>query len=196
MPFTSKEESISSAAADAFGAADAQAVRRRRGVRVALADEVDNAHRRFSEIFVGGIPGLLNGDGAYLSFICVFAGTEALAGYRYANVTGNGERFRAFLAEYFEPRYAPLAQQLWELRNSMVHGFSPKHFALCHHQSHLHFTDQPPYVKVLNAEDVYAEFVRAAEKYFHQLRSDSAIQALFEQRLADPDGGSLYVASS
>ena len=160
-----------------------------------LSEEIDNAHVRFGEIFIRGIPRLLNPDGAYLSFICVFAGTEALAGYRYASVSRNGDRFRSFLADYFEPRYRPLTQELWDLRNSMVHGFSPKHFALCDHQSHLHFTDLPPFLKVLNAEDVYAAFVEATEKYFQQLKADPAIQARFQQRLTSENGGSLYVSS-
>jgi hypothetical protein len=162
---------------------------------VVLSDDITNAHARFAEIFIGGIPRLLNRDGAYLSFICVFAGTEALAGYRYPNVTGNGDRFRSFLADYFEPRYSPVAQELWDLRNSMVHGFSPRHFALCHHQSQFHFTDRPPFLKVLNAENVYAAFVVAAEKYFQQLKTDAVVQASFEQRLTSQNGGSLYVAS-
>jgi len=160
-----------------------------------VVDEIENSHRRFSEIFLAGIPGLLNDDGAYLSFICVFAGIEALAGYRYSDVKGKGDRFRSFVTEYFEARYGPLANQIWDLRNSMIHCFSPKHFALCHHQSHLHFTDQPPFLKVLNAEDVYAAFVQASEKYFQQLKSDSRIQTLFHKRLTDPEGGGLYVVA-
>jgi hypothetical protein len=110
-----------------------------------LTDEIQNVHHHFSGIFIGGIPRLLNDDGAYLSFICTFAGIEALAGYRYPNEGQNGERFRCFINEYFEPQYGLLADKLWELRNSMVHSFSPKHFALCHHQSDQHFLDKPPY---------------------------------------------------
>jgi len=158
----------------------------------ALGREIDNTHGHFAAIFVGGIPNLLNADGAYLSFICVFSGTEALAGYRYANINSNGERFRKFLTEYFEPRYHQFTQQLWELRNSMVHGFSPRHFALCHHQSQFHFTDRAPYLKVLNAEDVYAAFVAAAEKYFQHLRADPSLQALFRRRVT-ADGGGIYI---
>ncbi len=161
---------------------------------MALNDEIENVHRNFSEIFIGGIPRLLNNDGAYLSFICIFAGTEALAGYRYADLQGNGQRFRTFITDYFESRYHPLVNQLWDLRNSMIHSFSPKHFVLCHHQSNLHFTERPPYSKVLNAEDIYAAFVTAADKYFQSLKTDTNVQTQFQRRLNDQRGGSIYVS--
>jgi hypothetical protein len=160
---------------------------------MALVDEIQNAHHRFSEVFIGGIPRLLNADGAYLSFICVFSGVEALASYRYPNQRSNGARFQSFVHEYFEPRYGVLAPQLWGLRNSLVHGFGPRHFGLCHHESDRHFTEHAPNIKVLNAEDVYAAFVTAAERYFIHLKSDVSLQEFFERRLNDPDGGSMYV---
>jgi hypothetical protein len=158
-----------------------------------LREAIRVTHQHFGEIFIGGVPRLLNSNGAYLSFISVFAGTEALAGFRYPSVKSNGERFRSFVIEYFEPRYQPFAEQLWGLRNSMVHSFSPRHFRLTHHNSLLHFAAAPPAVAILNAEDVYAAFVTASEKYFLHLNSDSSLQALFEQRLSDPDGGGISV---
>jgi hypothetical protein len=158
-----------------------------------ILEQIEKVHGDFSQIFIGGVPQLLNDDGAYLSFICVFAGVEALAGYCYPDEKQNGERFRRFICDYFEARYSEIAKQLWDLRNSMVHGFAPKHFKLCHHKSHRHFTDAPSVLKVLNAEDVYSAFVSATERYFTQLKSDPTIQGQFEKRLRDPDGGALQV---
>jgi hypothetical protein len=149
-----------------------------------VRESIDATHRHFSSIFIGGIPRLLNSDGAYLSFIAIFAGTESLAGFRYRD-DGNGPRFRRFVAQYYESRYEPLAGKLWDLRNSMTHSFAPRHFLLTHHQSHRHFAAQPPFVAVLNAEDVYAAFVTATEGYFRDLLGDTTLQDIFMQRLGD-----------
>lgn len=46
---------------------------------------------------------------------------------------------------------------------------------------------------VLNAEDFYAALVAASEKYFHDLKSDAALQASFMQRASDPDTGVLAI---
>jgi hypothetical protein len=161
-------------------------------VELELEDAVDYTHQHFGEIFLGGIPGLLNRDGAYLSFICVFAGIEALAGFRHPD-RKNGERLRDFVTEYFDSRYHPVAERLWELRNSMVHSFSPRHFALIHHGSMHHFRTDPQGQVMLNAEDMYASLVAATDRYFAHLRSDSGLQGLFAKRLSDPDGGGLAV---
>jgi hypothetical protein len=161
-------------------------------VALDVPQAIDHTHQHFGEIFLGGIPALLNRDGAYLSFICVFAATEALAGFRHPE-KGNGDRFRAFIAEYFDPKYHPLTSQLWELRNSMIHRFSPRHFALTHHNSPYHFRVDRQGQVTLNAEDVYAALVIAAERYFSHLRSDSAIQEMFARRVEDPDGAGLAV---
>ncbi len=157
-----------------------------------IADAIDHTHQHFGQIFIGGVPALLNADGAYLSFICVFAGVEALAGFRWP-AKQNGERFRDFISEYFEPPYQPMVSQLWDLRNSMVHSFSFWHFALAHHASAYHFKPDPQGQVILNAEDVYTAFVAAAQKYFAALRTSSDLQNRFAQRLADPNGGGLAV---
>lgn len=160
---------------------------------MALADEIANFASNFRLIFFRGIPRLLNDDGAYLSFGCVFTGTEALAGYRYPGERHYGVKFKAFLREYFEPQYHPFADELWELRNSVVHGFSPRHFALCHGQPEAHFTDHPPFLKVLNADSLFRDFQTAAERYLAALTSDQTIQAFFEKQIRSKKGGGLYV---
>ncbi|MBP7574943.1 MAG: hypothetical protein KA777_13270 [Rhodoferax sp.] len=160
---------------------------------MSLAAEIVNFTANFRNIYFRGIPLLLNDDGAYLAFGCSFSGVEALSGYRYVHEKSNGTRFRNFVVEYFDPRYHPLTEQFWELRNSVIHGFSPKHFVLCHGQPAAHFNDQPPYAKILNADSLFLDFKAAAERYLVALGVDSALQASFEKHLLSTKGGSLYV---
>src|SRR5262249_10898467 len=101
----------------------------------------------------------------------------------------NGDRFRTFITEYYDAKYHPYTDKLWELRNSMVHSFSPRNFVLTHHNSLNHFKPDPQGVLMLNAEDVYAALVAATEKYFAHLRSEKAVQDLLPTRLGDPAGG-------
>ncbi len=158
-----------------------------------LSDEIDNFSKRYRDTFLRGIPRLFNDDGAYLSFGCIFSGAEALAGYRYPNEPRNGLRFKQFIGDYFDPQYHPLADKLWELRNSVIHGFSPKHFALCHGQTHMHMVKSPPYVAVLNAENTFEALHDAAEKYLADLAASTAIQQFFETHLKSVKGGGFYV---
>src|SRR6516165_1223590 len=99
---------------------------------MSLDDGIANFAQNFRRLFIKGIPLLLNDDGAYLSLGCTFSGTEALAGYRYPKEEQNRVKYQSFVVEYFETRYHSLAEQLWGLRNSLIHGFSPKNFNLCH----------------------------------------------------------------
>lgn len=158
-----------------------------------LADELQNFAANFRRVFIAGIPCLLNDAGAYLSFGCSCSAIEALAGYRYPDQPKNGVKFKQFLVEYMPGAYHPLADQLWELRNSLIHGLSPKHFALCHWQPHRHLNSEPPYVKVLNAESFFADVRGATETYLLALGADGTLQALFEKHLSAGKGGGLYV---
>ncbi len=97
--------------------------------------------REFGRIYLGGIPSLLNSDGAFLSFICVLTAIEALAGFRHPRLK-NGPRFRRFVEEYFPQELKSLSPKLWSFRNSMIHGFQPGPFAITHHNSQLHLTTQ------------------------------------------------------
>lgn len=147
-----------------------------------LDETIDNTYEHFSTLFLGGIPCLLNADGAYLSFIAVFAGTEALAGF-YAPNDGNGKRFVAFVKKFFAPEYAPLADDLWKLRNSLVHSFSPRGFNLVHHRSDTHLSKHPGNGRfILNAEDLYAALIAASRKYFDDLDADPSLKQNFAKR--------------
>jgi hypothetical protein len=157
-------------------------------------DEINNFIAQYRKIFISGIPELLNDKGAYLAFICIFSGIEALAGYCYPEENRNGKKFEGWFKTYFDGKYHPFTKELWELRNSLIHGFSPKHFALCHKQPTLHFSDKPPFIKVLNADSMYEDFKVAAEKYLNLLMSEAYLQESFQQHLSNSTtGGGFYV---
>jgi hypothetical protein len=145
----------------------------------------------FGRIYLGGIPSLLNDDGAFLSFICTLTATEALAGFLSPTLP-NGPRFKAFVRRYFPEPYPAQAEQLWKFRNTIVHGFSTGPYKLTHHNSHVHLT-QDGGLTVLNAEDFYATLVLASQRYFNDLAKDSALQEQFVRRSGEPDIGVLVV---
>jgi hypothetical protein len=152
---------------------------------------IDSYRQHFDSMYVGGIPNLLNDSGAFLSFLAVLAGTEALAGL-YQPSLGTGARFRNFVAKYFPPEYSAHVNDLWSLRNGIVHSFNPGPFALTHHNSRLHL--QSPHGQLLlNAEDLYAALILASRAYFAALSADAAMQANFMQRVSARDGGAPQV---
>jgi hypothetical protein len=150
----------------------------------------------FNRIYLGGVPQLIRDETAFLSFVCMLAGTEALGGYLDPDSSGpgaNGDRFKQFIREYFPEDYHLLAGQLWDFRNGMAHGFSPRQFALTHHNSGAHLQQTPDSATVLNAEDFYAAFLAAARSYFTALSSSSELQARFSKRLDSRSGGGFGV---
>jgi hypothetical protein len=156
------------------------------------ADLINHVQAEFTRIYLGGIPSLLNDDGAFLSFICCLTAIEALGGFLRPN-DGNGDRFRSFVDRYFPDPYPSQSSQLWKLRNAAVHGFSPGPYKLTHHNGHLHLTADGG-VTVLNAEDFYASLVAAAKRYFDELRIDANLQTAFVARANDPSTGILVVS--
>ncbi len=155
-------------------------------------DLIKIVHTNFSRIYLGGIPSLLNDSGgAFLSFICVLTGTEALGGFLKPK-DKNGPRFTAFVKDYFPAPLDAQSDTLWTFRNAAVHGFSPGPYKVTHHNSHLHLTTDGG-LTVLNAEDFYAAFVTASKKYFNTLHVDASLRASFEERAKDSNTGVLIV---
>jgi hypothetical protein len=135
-----------------------------------------------------GIPMLARSRSAFLAFICIITGIEALSGFRYE--TGNIEkRFTNFIITYFPKPYHSLTKALWDFRNKMIHNFNPSGFALTHKQSHLHFTKLKDGRPILNAQDFYAAFASAANSYFAAVTSDDAIAGLMVNRLKKVHSG-------
>ena len=154
-------------------------------------DLINHVAAHFGRIYLGGIPCLLNDDGAFLSFICTLTATEALGGFLNPKLA-NGPRFRTFVQSYFPDPYPMQAEALWKLRNAAVHGFSPEPYKLTHHNSHLHLT-QDGGLTILNAEDFYATLVSASKRYFDDVGSRTALQPAFVERANDPKTGLLTV---
>jgi hypothetical protein len=145
----------------------------------------------FDAMYVGGIPRLLNEDGAFLAFLATLTAIDALAGVFAPNRT-SGERFRAFCSRFLPPVLGSRADDLWRFRNLMVHSFNPGPFVLVCHQSRLHLTAQATNkgdLTVLNAEDFYLALMSASHAYFEALVGEPELQRLFARRLADDDGG-------
>jgi len=154
---------------------------------------IEEVRSEFDRVYLGGIPGLLTDDGAFLSFVAVLTGTEALAGF-LAPTLNNGERFRRFVLRFYPLSLRERADDLWRLRNAIVHAFHPGPFALTHHMSRLHLT-APHGQTILNAEDFYAALVEASRAYFTALATESELREAFVGRLRDPNGGMLHVAT-
>lgn len=154
----------------------------------ALLDEIDGYRAHFDTMYVGGIPHLLNEDGAYLAFLAIVSATDALAGL-FAPTKGAGERFRIFVETYFPEDHRPFADRLWELRNAIVHSFNPgPFFGLTLHTSRQHLKSPIGHV-ALNAEDLFAALLFASRAYFDSLLNDPTLQENFQKRVAASDGG-------
>jgi hypothetical protein len=146
----------------------------------------------FDRIYLEGVPCLAPNATAFLGFICVLTAIEALAGYRYAENPNAGERFREFVASYFERAYGELAEDLWHFRNGMIHGFSPRRFALTENKTEVHL-QRSPEGTVLNFEDFSAALQRAAQRYFAELEGSAHLQAQCLARITSGDGGGIAV---
>jgi hypothetical protein len=155
--------------------------------QVATLKEIAEFRFHFDQMYVGGIPRLLKEDGAFLSFLAVLTGTEALAGV-FAPHLSSGDRFRGFVTRFFPGPLQLRSEDLWKFRNLMVHAFNPGPFGLVCHQSRLHLTPQGD-VTVLNAEDFYAALIQGSRAYFDELQIDANLQKSFSRRVAESDGG-------
>ena len=145
---------------------------------------VEETKRCFDEIYIEGIPLLIRDKSAFLSFVCVLTGVEALSGYRFEK--GNVERrFKEFIRDYFPQEYRPHIADLWLFRKKMVHAFSPAAFALTHNMPGAHFTITGDGRLTLNAEGFYEAFRSAAAKYFDELGKSPERQATMKKRLND-----------
>lgn len=152
----------------------------------------------FNRIYLGGIPLLMGNATAFLSFICTLTAVEALAGYRYpesGETAKPGERFQRFVQGYFPEEYGHLAADLWHFRNGMIHGFSPRRFALVEHQSQLHLRKTGEGATVLNAEDFYAALLQSSKRHFTELETSVELESNFLARLSSGQGGSIGVGS-
>ncbi len=149
----------------------------------------------FSRIYLKGIPVLLqSNDTAFLSFVCVVAATDALAGYRYTDAKP-GDRFKKFVENYFPAAYNPHAHNLYLLRCRLLHNFSPAYFSLTHAAPNSHLQVSSIGDTVLSDNEFFSGMKSAAEKYFAELKSSTQLQAQMIARLNNlREGGAIHVS--
>lgn len=152
-----------------------------------LSDVAADFRRHFDQYYLGVIPRLLNDEGLFLAFLSMLAAVESLAG-TYMPDQGTGERFRAFVSAFFPKTYESHVEQLWKFRNRMIHSFNPSPFMILCRNSRMHLCDASG-VRMLNAEDFYADLVTASRAYFSALYSDTELQRRFGRRVTSDDGG-------
>lgn len=152
-----------------------------------LSEVAAEFRRHFDQYYLGVIPRLLNEEGLFLSFVSMIAAVECLAG-AYMPDGGTGERFRAFVGRFFPEPYHPHVAQLWKFRNRMVHSFNPSPFMILCHSSRMHLCEASG-VRMLNAEDLYADVLAASRSYFVALYADLELQRRFAKRISSDDGG-------
>jgi hypothetical protein len=152
-----------------------------------LSDVAAEFRRHFDQYYLGAIPRLLNEEGLYLAFLSMLSAVESLAG-TYMPDHGTGERFRALVSEFFPKTYEPYVDQLWKFRNRMIHSFNPSPFMILCRNSRMHLCEASG-VRMLNAEDFYADLVTASRAYFSALYSDLELQKRFGKRVTADDGG-------
>lgn len=152
-------------------------------VRPTVDPQIESALSWFRRIYLQGIPFLLRqNETAFLSFVCVVAAIDALAGYRYANEDDRG-RFSRFIREYFPPEYQPHADNLYVFRCRLLHNFSPAHFSLVHGASASHLQASAIGDPILDDATFFAHMQSAAERYFSDLSANSTLQSSMQARL-------------
>ena len=152
-----------------------------------ISDVAADYRRHFDQYYLGVIPRLLNDEGLFLAFLSMLAAVESLSGV-FSPDQGTGDRFKAFVSAFFPKAYEPHVDDLWRFRNRMIHSFNPTPFTILCHGSRMHLCEASG-VRMLNAEDFYADVVSASRAYFVALYSDQELQKRFEKRVASDDGG-------
>jgi hypothetical protein len=158
-----------------------------------VTNEIQAAIRGFKEIFLGGIPILLQrNETAFLSFMCSVAAIDALAAWRYQG-DEVGVRFVDFIKGYFPFPYSAHAGNLYKLRCRLLHNFSPSFFTLAHANRAQHL--QPSKIgDVVLSDDAFFEDLRVvSEAFFSEVGRDVTRQADMHARLVNINrGGAIF----
>jgi hypothetical protein len=157
---------------------------------------LDAAEQGFRQIYLSGVPHLLQrNETAFLAFLCIVAGIDTLAGYRYADKPDE-ERFAAFIVEYFPSEYQSHARKLYLFRCRMLHNSSPAYFTVTHASPSAHLQPSPIGDTTLDDGSFFAHFEIAAQKFFAELGASADRQQVMLNRLNNlARGGSLWVTS-
>jgi hypothetical protein len=160
---------------------------------MAMTKEIQLAIKGFNQIILEGIPFLLTqNETAFLSFMCSVAAIDALAAYRYTT-DKVGERFVAFINEYFPAPYAPHAGNLYRLRCRLLHNFSPAYFTLVHASPEKHLQASQIPDTILSDNEFFVDLKEAAQKFFNEVETDAGRQHAMNARLLNVNqGGAIY----
>ena len=160
---------------------------------MAMTPQIRLAIQGFNDIILGGIPFLLKqNETAFLSFMCSVAAIDALAAYRYTT-DKVGERFVAFIKEYFPAAYAPHADNLYGLRCRLLHNFSPAYFTLVHALPGKHLQGSKIGDTILSDDAFFTDLRDAAQKFFNEVQKDASRQDAMNARLLNVNkGGAIY----
>jgi hypothetical protein len=149
-------------------------------LRVALFDESLNGIQRTGEVWPLG------------AFLLAGGMIDTLAGLRFAPPEDRdgkqGERYAAFVHEYFPPPYAQLdmGPKLWRgLRCRPLHNFSTQGVILADSQAgepiHLREATQQRGV-LLHWTEFLSDYTDALGRYWHAVESDPAVRENAERR--------------
>ncbi len=160
-----------------------------------MAPEIEEAVKWFRKIYLDGIPVLLRqSETSFLSFVCVVAAMDALAGYRFKNLTRVGDRFSQFVLDYFPPGYSAHAAKLYLFRCRLLHNFSPAYFSLAHASPNSHLEASLIGDTTLSDETFFADMRSDSEKYFSDLQSMPQLRTNMLYRLKNlEEGGTISV---
>lgn len=149
----------------------------------------------FRQIYLVGLPLMLQrNETAFLAFLCMVAGIDALSGYRF-DIPKDQERFIAFVEAYFPADYKPHAEKLYLFRCRMLHNSSPAYFTVAHAAPAMHLGPSSLGDPVLDDGTFFSHFKQAAEVFFAELDFDSQLQQGMLARLNNIDrGGALFIA--
>jgi hypothetical protein len=148
----------------------------------------------FRNIYLDGIPILLKqNETAFLSFVCVVAVIDALAGYCY-QFPKVGDRFETFVTTYFPAAYRAHSHNLYLFRCRILHNFSPAYFTLVHALPKLHLNPSSIGDTILSDDVFFVDMSTAAERYFIDLSTNPQLQQYMLERLQNiNEGGAITV---
>jgi len=144
---------------------------------------------KLDELYLRAIPRVIQDGTAFISFHPMLALLEGLAGFRFPDVEGEGNKFRAFIESYLPAEYRSHAPALWKLRNGMQHAACPREFDLMHFHPELNLSASRPGTLILDAGAFFEAIKEAALRYFAEVRARYDLQLSMVKRADSSDGG-------
>lgn len=89
-----------------------------------LQRDIHEFRLHFDQVYLDGIPRLLDEKGMFLAFLLFLTAVDVLAGVYSCDQT-NGTRFKSFAGRFLPEYLRSYSDGLWKARNLMVHSFNP-----------------------------------------------------------------------